>query len=209
MKKLYTYIAMMMMAATTLTAFTSCEQDDTYEAELLTNGDWQGYLGVYYSDRWRVTGNTYETVMRFTHKSSYATSGRGFEVDYDTRSPYRDYAYSTFKWFIVDGDITLIYDDDRWSPIYIHGYTLYSSRFYGYINDGTERRIEFDFENIYFDGWDKYSEYHYFNSYDPYYARGTRSAADSVSTVESIPFERREFDEGGLSILSGSFANME
>ena len=210
MKKLYSYIAMMMMAATTLTAFTSCEQDDTYEAELLTNGDWQGYLGVYYSDRWRVTGNTYETVMRFTHNSSYATSGRGFEVDYDTRSPYLDYAYSTFKWFIVDGEITLIYDDDRWTPIYISHYSLYSSSFRGYINDGSGRNIQFDFENIYFDDWNRYQRGYYGNFDDYYYyARGTRAAADSVSTVKSVPFERREFDEGGLSILSGSFANME
>jgi len=207
MKKIYTYITMMMMAAVTMMSFSSCEQDDTYEAELLTNGDWQGYLGVYYSDRWRVSGTTYETVMHFTHNSAYATSGRGYEVDYDTRSPYRDYAYSTFKWFIVDGEITLIYDDDRWAPIYIYNYGLYSSSFRGYIDDGTGRNIQFDFQNVYFDDWNRYQRGSYGDFYsDYYYARATRSGVDSTAVEAPVPFERREFDEGGLSILSGSFA---
>lgn len=211
MKRIYNYITMMMMAAMTLTTFTSCEEDDTYEAELLTNGDWQGYLGVYYGNRWNVTGNTYETVMHFTHNSAYATSGRGYEVDYDTRSPYRDYAYSTFKWFIVDGEITLIYDDDRWNPIYITRYTLHSSAFRGYINDGSGRDIQFDFDNVNFDGWGNYQRGSYGGFYDNYYddyyySRGTRSVIDSAEVSEPVPYERREFDEGGLSILSGSFA---
>lgn len=153
MKKIFTYTMMALMA---MTMFTSCD-DDSYIADNLRNRDWQGFIDVYYQSRWSLSGKHYETVMRFMSKDSFYTSGRGEEVDYDTRSPYQDYAYCTFKWFIVDGVITLIYDDDKWKPIYIYDYRLYSSRFYGYIDDGSVRDIEFNFvaaEN--YDGWGYY-----------------------------------------------------
>ena len=153
MKKIFTYT---MMALIAMTMFTSCD-DDGYIADTLRNRNWQGYIDIYYNSRWGLSGDEYATVMLFTSNDSFYTSGRGREVDYNTRSPYKDYAYCTFKWFIVDGEITLIYDDDRWKPIYIYDYDLYSTRFRGYIDDGTNRNIYFDLVSREdYDGWGYY-----------------------------------------------------
>ena len=218
MKKIYTYLLMVLMATTATMAFTSCETEDQYEAEVLTAGDWQGYLGAYYHDRWGLIGNSYETVIRFCSRGYGATSGRGYEVDYDVRSPYYDYAYCEFTWSVVDGLITLIYDDSMWYPVYISNYSLSNNYFSGYMNDGTSRDIRFKLKNVRFDDWDTYRSYgdYYYDGYyyDDYYYSRTRSAADSTLTApDSIPFlNRTEIarQESGepttVSVASGVFA---
>ena len=153
MKK--TMLFLMMLVS--MTAIISCEEEDDYIARQLRNRDWQGYVGAYYSNRWGLSGSEFATVMRFTSKGEYYTSGRGEELDFDTRSPRNDYAYCTFKWFIVDGEITLIYDDDKWSPIYIIDYSLSDSRFRGYIRDYSSRRIQFDFDSGNYGDWGYYT----------------------------------------------------
>lgn len=204
MKKLYTYLMMALMLSTAAMTLTSCETEDQYEADTLITGDWQGYLDTYYLDRWGLTGQTFETVMRFSTSGIGATSGRGYEVDYDTRSPFNDYAYCEFQWSIVNGVITLIYDDSQWTPVYISDYRLTGSHFSGYMDDGTRRNICFDLQNVRFTYWDTYryggADYYYD---DDYYSR-TRSVADSTATG-SVP----EVVNNGKSILSGAFANIQ
>ena len=171
MKKIFTYTMMALMAMMSLT---SCEGDDHYLAETLMNRDWQGYLGEYYYDRWGITssGREFHTVMRFEAIDTWATSGRGYEVDYRVNSWRNDYAYCTFKWFIVDGEITLIYDDKKWVPYYIYDYHLNSTRFWGEIYDGTvtngmkQHDIAFDFVNEYFGTEEEY--------YWDYYRKGRK-----------------------------------
>ncbi|MDE6688920.1 MAG: hypothetical protein K2J86_03415 [Prevotella sp.] len=211
MKKIYTFTKMMLIALVAMTAFSSCEQDDSYDAETLCKGYWQGYLGVYYKNHWNVSGEEYATEMHFAHNGSYYTSGRGYEVDYDLRNPYSNYAYCTFKWFIVDGEITLIYDDAIWDPVYIRRYTLHSSHFYGYISDGTTRDIRFEFENVATSEWDgRYSGYGHHSG--PYCSR--QAPALGAEASDSVPFINRseycvsENGEQGISILSGTFATM-
>ena len=214
MKKIFTYTV---MALTALVMFSSCEDDDGYLATTLRNRDWQGYIGTYYQNRWRLSGDEYATVMRFESKDEFYTSGRGYEVDYDTRSPYQDYAYCTFKWFIVDGEITLIYDDSKWSPIYIVDYHLSGSRFYGYIYDGSNRKIKFDLTSDgTFDGWDTYRGYgtgSYGGFYDQQYYHAPKKKIDSVeSSNQVLVLDRTEQirQETGISdavsIASGKFA---
>ena len=188
MKKIYSYISTVLIAVTAAIGLTSCESDDQYLASLLTDRDWQGYLGAYYGNRWNLQGDEYQTVMRFYSRDSYATSGRGYELDYDTRSGYRyqNYAYCEFSWAIVEGDIILIYDDDQWATVYIRDYHLTSSRFRGDIDDGSNRRIVFEFQNVAFDEWDRYGRN----------AWRTRAAAS-----DSIPYI-----DNGKSIVSGTFA---
>ena len=158
--------------------------------------------------------------MRFWSNDSFYTSGRGEEVDYDTRSRYKDYAYCTFKWFIVDGEITLIYDDDKWKPIYIYDYRLNSSRFYGYIDDGSIRDIKFDFvaaEN--YTDWGYYDDYEYggygdFVYQNHYYSR--EAPAEDFEYVKEMKelkvIDRTELvrEQTGIndavSKASGSFA---
>lgn len=195
MKKIYTYLMMAFVLSTATMTLTSCETDDQYEADTLITGDWQGYLGTYYYDRWGLSGTTYETVLHFSSSGMGATSGRGYEVDYDTRSPFNDYAYCEFQWSIVDGIITLIYDDSVWTPVYITQYHLSSSRFSGYMNDGTRRDIRFELRNVRFGYWDNYRYGYYddYGYYDGYYAR-TRGADGSTTATT------------GQSIMHGAFS---
>ena len=206
MKKFYTYMMMVLMLSMATVSLTSCETDDQYEADTLVTGDWQGYLGAYYYDRWGLTGNTYETVIRFGSSGYGATSGRGYEVDYDTRSPFYDYAYCEFTWSVVNGVITLIYDDSMWAPVYISDYSLSKSYFSGYMNDGTNRDIRFRLENVRFAYWDTYRNGYYYDDYyydDYYYSRATR-ADESDSTAVSTG--STPVVNNGKSILSGAFA---
>lgn len=203
-------ILLLSMMAAMMATLTSCEEEDDYIAQQLRDCDWQGYVGAYYSNRWGLSGSEYATVMRFTSKGEYYTSGRGEELDYDTRSPRYDYAYCTFKWFIVDGEITLIYDDDKWSPIYIIDYSLTSNRFRGYIRDYSSRRIQFDFESRSYGDWGYYSSrrgsYGGF-SHQQYYH--SREAADAVPTdfIDRSEEARQVSGEPeAVSIASGSFA---
>ena len=194
MRKITTYSLLLMLSMVFLT---SCDNnEDHYIAEQLIGRDWQGYLGAYYYDRWSLSGSEFWTVMRFTSHDSYATSGRGYEVDYRTNSWREDYAYCTFKWFIVDGEITLIYDDNVWKPIYIYNYRLSDEYFDGYIDDGSRRDIRFQLDNVDFAYWDSYRRGTYWN---------TRSVLgnDFASGSETIV---KHFDDNGMSIRSGVFA---
>jgi hypothetical protein len=201
MKKIFTYIAMAMIA---MTAFTACEPiedwEDRHEARTL-DGNWTGYIDTYYYDRWGLSGKTYETTMRFVSSGMGATSGRGYEVDYDTRSPFNDYASCEFSWSIVNGVITLLYDDSMWYPVYITNYSLYRDYFAGYINDGTRRDIRFKLENVTFGYWDTYRSYYDDYYYDDYYYSRTRSADSTNVAADSIAAVSK-----GKSIASGAFA---
>lgn len=228
MKKIYVYMQMLVVAMMAMTVFTSCEEDDQYLASTLRNRDWQGYIGAYYQDRWGISGSEYATVMRFSSKDEWYTSGRGVELDYNTRSPHSDYAYCTFKWFIVDGEITLIYDDSKWNPIYIIDYALSSTYFRGYIYDGSNRRIKFSLENSSYGDWDYYGGYtsgskHYgdFSNQNFYWSRQATSFddADGQPASDVLILDRTEEarqysgEADAVSIASGIFAekmkNME
>ena len=201
MKKIYTYMMMVLMLSMATVTFTSCETEDQYEADVLMAGDWQGYLGTYYYDRWGLSGSTYETVIHFSGGYG-STSGRGYEVDYDTRSPFNDYAYCEFSWSVVNGVITLIYDDSMWTPVYISDYSLSRSHFSGYMDDGSNRDIRFKLENVRFGYWDTYRyDSYYYDDY--YYSRTTRATESDSTTVssDSIPVVNN-----GKSIASGAFA---
>ena len=209
-----------LLIALAATFLSSCDKTDSYLAEQLRNRDWQGYIGAYYQDRWGISGDEYATVMRFTSRDSWYTSGRGEELDYSRNSRY-DYAYCTFKWFIVDGEITLIYDDDKWSPIYIVDYHLNDARFYGYIWDGTNRRIQFDLENVAYNDWGYYNRstggYGSFSHQNYYHSRQAQAIGEDengqlLESSEPMVIDRTEQvrQESGepeaVSILSGIFA---
>lgn len=189
MKKIF-YTLTMLVSMLTLT---SCEQSDTYLADLLRANDWEGDLGAYYQDRWRLSGSSFHTVMHFTSNDARATSGRGIELDYD-KADSRNYASCEFSWSIVNSDIILIYDDNIWAPVYIHDYRLYSNRFTGRMDDGTRRDILFDFEAVNFQSWSDYP-IHYSG-----YRMPSRSIAPAAA-IDSVPVIAN-----GKSILSGVFA---
>lgn len=212
-------------ALVTTISLSSCEDEDDYIAQQLRDRDWQGYVGTYYSSRWGLSGNEFATVMRFWSRGSYYTSGKGEELDYDTRSRFNDYAYCTFRWFIVDGDITLIYDDDKWTPLYIIDYHLSSNRFWGYIRDYNNSRLKFDLTSDYTDGgwayddWDDYKGrkpggYGDFSNQNWYRSRMLpaegewRAVPAGSNFVDRTDIARQQSgDPTAVSLASGSFAD--
>ena len=217
MKQFNSYIMMLVMAVIAIPSLTSCEDDDDYIAQQLRDRDWQGTVEAYYRDRWGLTGSTYATVMRFESKGNYYTSGRGYEVDYDIRSPYRDYAYCTFSWCIVNRDIYLIYDDDAWSVMYIQNYGLNDRNFWGYIDSKSSGDIRFDFENVAYDGWGNYRQGGYggfeHQNWYRYRSRTAPSFNEEGETPEArLFFDRTEYarqqsgEADAVSVVSGVFA---
>jgi len=156
MKKIYTYLAMLTIALTTLT---SCDQDtlDRQDARTL-DGTWTGYIDVYYADRWGWTGgDSYRTSICFVRENAYG--GWGYEADYDIY--YRDEAYSEFNWTVANGVIRISYADPLWNPVRIYEYRLYNDYFEGYMDDYTRKDIHFQ---LYYDGnynWSRWSSYGY------------------------------------------------
>ncbi len=213
MKKYFSYIMLVVAMTMGITTLTSCEEEDDYIAQQLREGDWQGFIGAYYNDRWGISGSNYATVIRFESRSDYYTSGRGYELNYNTNSPRYNYACSSFKWFIVDGEITLLYDDDVWRPIYIIDYSLNSSHFRGLIFNGSSQRIKFEFQNTVYSDWDYYRNSEHYGSYGDFQyqnwfrARTLGPADDSVPFINRTEEARQKSGEPeAVSIASGEFA---
>lgn len=131
MKKMYTYLAMAMMAMMSLTSCT-LDYEDRAEARTL-EGTWTGVIDHYYYDRWGLSGDSYSTAFYFERENAYG--GWGYEVDYDMRNP-ADYWYCEFSWEIVHGTICIQYYDRDYSEIRIYDYMLDDYRFSGDMDDG-------------------------------------------------------------------------
>ena len=145
MKKLFTFLTMM-MAVTTTTLFTSCDarfwvdDEDRDEARTL-EGTWSGYIDTYFYDRFGISGDTYRTTMYFERENGYG--GWGYEVDYNIYSRYDDYYYCEFRWEVINGAIRIRYADS-WNDVYIYDYVLDDYYFSGYMDDGCrDREVSF------------------------------------------------------------------
>jgi hypothetical protein len=187
MKKLF-YLLMMPVFL-----LTSCDSD-TMIADYLTTGNWEGYMGTYYTNRWgdAFQDGEYHTVWRF-NAAGYdnygaATYGTGYEVDYST-SYRNEYAFSSFRWEVHNGNINITYDDPSWNPIRIdwRHYSISRSRFSGTMYDWENRIYDFDMENYASWDWDYYRR--------RYYTRGDEE--NSVPTC---------IGDDGESFASGKFA---
>lgn len=174
--------------------FTSCE-DDAQEVAYTLEGSWTGYIDTYFEDRWGVTGDEYRVTFTFMRNDGYdyddLTSGYGYETGYNVNDRYQECYQSRFNWFVDNANggpvITIRYTDDPWNPVYIYDYSISGSRFYGYMDDGTNREIQFDLR---YDGNFNYNNWR--RSYTP-----TRSA-DNDSVIEN-----------GDSFRSGIFTKIE
>ena len=120
MKKLLYYAFAMM---TTLFTMTSCDTDQQI-ANYLINGNWKGSLDTYYTNRWgdEFLDGEFYTVWRFDggvyDSYGYVTSGIGYEVDYNIYDE-REYAYSSFRWEVNNGNIYIYYDAPGSVSMYI------------------------------------------------------------------------------------------
>ena len=201
MKKAISLFSIIAMAGLCL-MFTSCADDDTEEAMVLS-GQWQGNWGMYYGytypDGFYDEFDSYDTDIIFYPDYDYATHGYGYQVDwYDRRpnangniSPYQRLSYR-FNWSIINGVINLTYPGYPEYNTSIRDYRLNNSHFTGYFPNSSEpfrlNKIQdfyswYDYDNLYrsygyvYLEWDWNGVYYY----DSYYAK-TRGveATDSV-----------------------------
>ncbi len=183
MKKTFTYTMTIICSLMMMATFTSCDRnsyldyEDRSEARTLS-GTWTGYIDTYYRDRWGVTGNTYRTTMEFYRENAYGGTGR--EIDYNTYDNYV-YYYSDFRWEVNGGVIRIKYADS-WGTVLIYDYTLTSTTFSGYMDDGTTRDIRFTFR--YDGGFD-------WGTWYSYYSRQNNAdwSDDTDSTKIQVPLK--------------------
>jgi hypothetical protein len=188
MKKIYTYMMMVLMALPMLT-LTSCDRDaaDAYTL----NGQWEGVISTYYVDRWGLTGEDYRTCIQFYQRDNYG--GTGFEVDYDVRDRWNTYYYSPIEWEVRNGIIRINYIYDNYY-VEISRYSLRSDRFFGYMYDGTCRDIEFSLYHVSNVYWDKYR----YNGGN--WRRSAVAEGDSVNVADD------DIIVNGESVARGAFA---
>lgn len=134
MKKIYTNIAVALMAVLTMTGFTSCDSDVDLAYDL--DGIWQGtIIGNYYYDRYGTNYTDYDTEIRFYQDGAFSRGGTGYEIDRDNTTGR--YTRSNFDWTVRNGRIYLSYDDGY--DVIIRDYETYtmgnSMRFRGYFED--------------------------------------------------------------------------
>ena len=134
MKKIYTNIAVALMAVLTMTGFTSCDSDVDLAYDL--DGIWQGTIvGNYYYDRYGTTYTDYDTEICFYQDGSFSRGGTGYEIDRDNTTGR--YTRSNFDWTVRNGRIYLSYDDGY--DVIIRDYETYTMgnamRFRGYFED--------------------------------------------------------------------------
>ena len=113
--------------------------------------------------------------MYFERENSYG--GWGYEVDYDMYSRYDDYYYCEFEWDIYKGSIRIRYADS-WNDVYVRDYSLSSSYFTGYMDDGSSKDIVF--------------KLNYDSRFDwSYWTRGiTRGTDDTPKVIASGKFAK-------------------
>ena len=179
MKKLNTYITMMIMALMTL-SMTSCDEDVLIADTLW--GEWEGqmYVTSYYN------GHRYDASysnLAFDRDPCHYTSGSGYWVDYYSNAPW-DYHANHIRWNVSNGVIRIHFIEDG-GFVDIYDYSLGGSYFSGVIyndrNDALHFRLRktvdysHDYDNYYW-GWDDdWCDYWYYSQ------KMTRSANDSIS----------------------------
>ena len=156
-----------------------------YSVEL-TNGTEHEIIGfaINYGD------GEYYTVWRFEPGGyddwGYVTSGYGTEADYNVYDD-REFAYSSFRWEVRNGNIYIYYDDPKWNNVRIdwRDYSISSSRFRGTMYDWEERIYNFDLANVGYWDWNRYRT-----------RAATRGEVDDSTYV----------GENGSSVATGRFA---
>ncbi|MBQ2535289.1 MAG: hypothetical protein Q4D25_04660 [Bacteroidales bacterium] len=125
--------------------FTSCSNDDTEEAMVLS-GQWQGDFGMYYGytypDGFYDEFDSYDTDLIFYPDYDYATHGYGYQVDWYSNvpnangnvSPYSRLSYR-FNWSVVNGRINLTYPGYPEYNTTIRDYRLNNNHFTGYFGN--------------------------------------------------------------------------
>ncbi|MBR1668800.1 MAG: hypothetical protein IJ693_11075 [Bacteroidaceae bacterium] len=176
------------------TMFTSCTDDDTEEAMVLS-GQWRGDWGMYYEIEHLgliYTFDSYDTDIVFYPDHDYATHGYGYQVDWYREGPYERMSYR-FNWSINNGVVYLTYPGYPEYNTSIRDYRMNNDRFTGYFSNGTQPFYLYKIADYY--NWSYYYDYDYhYWYYDDwswdYYAK-TRGAAAEGDSVKGSTKEDR------------------
>ena len=193
MKKTFTLFSLLAVLGL-CTMFTSCTDDDTEEAMVLS-GQWRGDWGMYYEIEHLgliYTFDSYDTDIVFYPDHDYATHGYGYQVDWYREGPYERLSYR-FNWSINNGVIHLTYPGYPEYNTSIRDYRMNNDRFTGYFSNGTQPFYLYKIADYY--NWSYYYDYDYhYWYYDDwswdYYAK-TRSAAAESDSADGLTKEDR------------------
>jgi hypothetical protein len=176
MKKLYTMLAMMLMAL----AFASCETDEDIAYTL--EGTWKGNMHI--NSEWdgRYYNTTYSEITFLKDPYSYS-SGTGYWVDYYSGAPW-DYVANHIEWTVKYGDIEIYFVEEGTTMI-IRNYHLYRGRFTGTIYD-SGNVVDFDLYQTTHPNYNSYRWGYSAWGYDPYYSR-SMNKADGKTTAPAAP----------------------
>lgn len=180
MKKLTSIMAMLLMATTMLT-FTSCNDDDEMADTLW--GVWKGNIGIYYEDEGIMYDAAYSVISFDKDQNSYA-SGTGHWIDYFDRGPYSYYA-TNIEWRINNGVVTIysIEDDEYW---YISDYKLSNDVFRGTLDGERSRSMVFSLFKTAAPNWGDY-DWDGWYGYSGYGAGYSKQQSRSADTKDSVP----------------------
>ncbi|NPD91192.1 hypothetical protein [Xylanibacter muris] len=161
MKKLYTYITLLIMAVLTVNTLSSCQDDDADQAYDL-NGIWQGTIrGDYYSDRFNSRRTEWITEIQFRQDGAFAKGGVGTEYDYCRYTG--EESWSTFDWEVRNGMIYMYFHEDHYRII-IRDYEQYSNWrgqfFRGYFDDYRTGQSIASFDLYKVDNWTDFAKKH-------------------------------------------------
>lgn len=150
MKKLFTLLAMIMMAIGSM-SLTSCTNDDYIGLTL--DGCWQGNLYMYT----RYGGNTYPSYrsqIEFDANLNMS-KGSGYWVDYYNNAPW-NYHANHISWEVNNGVITIYFIEDDYY-VRIYDYNIDSNYFSGLIEGEDGKKLEFSLRNTSSVNWDSYN----------------------------------------------------
>lgn len=179
MKKLYTIFAILMMAFT-VTAFTSCDDDENIAYNLA--GVWQGNMYMQSEYNGRVYKASY-SVLAFDKDPYRYAKGNGYWIDYYSNAPY-DYYSSRIDWRVYNGEIQ-IYSRKEGVTYYISQYNMDDYYFTGYIDDGRNRQY-FRLTKTSSPDWGDYNWNGYDWDDDYYYAPAKPKTKGSDQTQEPV-----------------------
>lgn len=143
----------MAMIAMIASVTVSCKKDDKKDpkdvAQLLTSGEWAGYVTGYKKNnaQWDFNNERNYAVVHFNRTSENVTYGTGTQQEYKNEHSSEQSGYAEFTWSMTDNEIRIAYITDGWGDVYIKldDCDITSSQFKGDMYDYYDHKYVFDF----------------------------------------------------------------
>lgn len=192
MKKIQNWVLTLVAFVTMGLTFTSCD-DDIVQARYLS-GEWRGYFGMYYVDRFGYEWDSEYTIIEF-YRDPGSSHGWGRQYDKYSHAPI-SYEYHKFNWRIDDGIVYLTYPGDHQLDTWIRDYEMDTrvGIFTGYFENSKDRFHLVKYADFEWRDYDRYGDYGYnyiggFTyggyTYDDYYIFNSKAMNGSIPEADS------------------------